>query len=290
MIKTDTTAHKKGNTLTITSLNNFKETGFIADYFQTSTPKKYGIIVLGGSEGGKPNHLANKIAKLGYCVLSLAYFKEGEHLPRELEMISLEYISKAKDWFLQQNDVRSDGIILMGWSKGAELALVLASQNDIYKATIAIAPSSVVWPGLISDWTKQPKSSWSKNNRPLPYVPFAPRIGPPKRISDVYQDSLDKSNIPTNTTIDLKKIKYPVLLLSGGLDTVWPANAMATTILKEINKNIISTKDLCTHYNYPLAGHLLDEKFKLGGTIDDNYKANKDSCNKIEEFLTTINL
>lgn len=277
------------NNFETTHLDDFEKTGFIADYLKSGVRKSYGIIVLGGSEGGKPSRLARKIATMGYNVLSLAYFKEGNVLPKNLEMIPLEYFSRAKNWLLARDEVKNEGIILIGWSKGAELALLLASQENTYKAIIGIAPSSVVWPGVIDDWYRRPLSSWSKNNTPLPHIPFAPRRGAPKKLSDLYQESLDVSTIPMNTTLDFRKIKIPVLLLSGGLDTVWPASNMAKIIYNEINKNSIADFPLCTHYDYPNAGHLLDETFNLGGTKEDNYLANKDAYTKMNDFLKNVN-
>ncbi|KAA1243755.1 acyl-CoA thioester hydrolase/BAAT C-terminal domain-containing protein [Aquimarina sp. RZ0] len=272
----------------VTSLRNFDDIGFEADYFQSSIKGNYGIIILGGSEGGKPTHLANKIASLGYSVLSLAYFNEGEKINKELEMIPLEYFDAAKNWFLKRDEIKQDGLLIVGWSKGAELALVLASLDNSYKGVIGIAPSSVVWPGIIRDWSRPPLSSWSKDGKPLPATPYKTQSKPMQRITDLYKESLIDMTPPINHTIDYSKIKVPTLLFSGSLDIIWPADIMAEAICKEINE-INKKKSLCTHFNYKNAGHLLDEKYNLGGTRENNNKANKDSLDKIKQFLNCIN-
>lgn len=271
------------------SIDDFNETKFIADYFQPSVKGNYAIIVLGGSEGGKPTHLANKIASLGYAVLSLAYFNYGDFLPNELEMIPLEYFDTAKQWLLKKEDIRQDGVLIVGWSKGAELGLVLTSRDNDYKGIIAIAPSSVVWPGIIRDWSRKVSSSWSFDKKPLSCIPYSSQMLSSKKISDLYRQSLENMVAPINETINYKNIKVPTLLLSGSQDIIWPSDQMAQAICKEINSHH-SDELMCYHYNYKNAGHLLDEQFDLGGNKESNGKANRDSFKKIEQFIKKVNI
>lgn len=267
---------------------HLEESGLVGDYLMGNKKQKYGIIVLGGSEGGKPTHLASKIAKLGYNVLSLAYFKEGPHLPVTLETIPLEYFEKAKNWLLQREDIQEQGVILIGWSKGAEASLLLSSLDTGYKAIVGIGASSEVWPGIITDWRKQPKSSWSLKGKEIDYLPFIKINTSPASLTDYYLKSLENKNI-SKSTINLKKIKIPVLLLSGGKDAVWPSNYMSEIIANELNNQINTKKSLCLHFNYEDAGHLLDPKYPTGGTEEANYNASLDVDKKIKEFLNIIN-
>lgn len=262
-----------------------RDVNFVADYYAAVGDKKYGVLVLGGSGGGKPDHLANKIAAMGHSVLSLAYFKES-NLPKELEMIPLEYFEAPKKWLLSQAETRDDGLIIVGWSKGAELSLLLASQDDSYKAIIGIAPSSVVWAGILEDWTKTPSSSWSKNSEPLTFVPFASGVEITKLV-DLYKHSLKDEVSVKNATIKVGNIDSPVLLLTGGFDEIWPANEMAASVCQQMNDG--QSEDLCMHINYDSAGHLLDEEFVIGGTAESNAKANKDSKQKMAQFLKEAN-
>lgn len=262
-----------------------RDVSFVADYYPAVGDKKYGVLVLGGSGGGKPDHLANKIAAMGYSVLSLAYFKEND-LPQELEMIPLEYFEAPKKWLLNQVETSDDGLIIVGWSKGAELSLLLASQDDSYKAIIGIAPSSVVWAGILEDWTQVPSSSWSKNSEPLAFVPFASGVEITKLV-DLYEHSLKEETFVKDATIKVRNIDSPVLLLTGGFDEIWPANEMADAVCQQMNDG--QSDDLCTHVNYDNAGHLLDEAFVIGGTEESNAKANKDSKQKMAQFLKEVN-
>ena len=262
-----------------------KNVGFVADFYPSADKNKYGILVLGGSGGGKPTHLANKIARLGYSVLSLAYFKE-EGLPAELEMIPLEYFDAPKQWLLDNKQTRSDGLIVVGWSKGAELSLLLASRDELYKGVIGIAPSSVIWPGILKDWSKVPSSSWSENSNPLPFVPFATGIEF-KGVADLYEQSLKNKDAVSNAQINVASINSPTLLLTGGLDEIWPAEKMAKFSCDKMNLG--RQIKICNHINYPNAGHLLDEKFIIGGSMEANAAANKSSTQQIRLFLSLEN-
>ncbi len=255
---------------------------FVADYTSAEEAGKYGVLVLGGSGGGKPEHLAKKIADMGYPVLSLAYFKT-EGLPGELNEIPLEYFDAPKEWLQSRSDTKNDGVIVVGWSKGAELALLLASKNTEYKAVVGIAPSNVVWAGILNDWTKVPSSSWTSSDAPLNHVPFAQGVAI-KKLTDLYAASLKQTELVSRARIKAENINAPVLLLSGGQDEIWPAGAMADDVclsMKKAEKN-------CTHIAYPDAGHLLDETIIIGGTKEANAAANIDSKIKISNFLKAI--
>lgn len=259
---------------------------FVADYYQSEIEGNYGVLVLGGSEGGKPNHLAEKIAKLGYSVLALAYFKYKNELPQELQRIPLEYIDEARKWLVSRDEVRKDGVIVVGWSKGAELALVLATDNpDNYKGVIAISPSSAVWPGIINNWSQQPSSSWTKEGKELSFISYKYPRNYKGIVADIYKESLLYTDNNESGFIAMQKLTAPLLLLSGSLDTIWPSDLMSEDMVRKIDK----VKQECYHYNYPLAGHLLDERFALGGAKEENKKANEDAIEKMKDFLQKCN-
>ena len=239
-----------------------KDVEFEADFFPGKLDDTYGVIVLTGSSGGKLNELAATLNEWGHPVLSLAYFdKKGDGgIPKSLELIPLEYINKAKDWLMARDDTKNDGVVLVGLSKGAELALLLAAHSSEYKGVVAVAPSSVVWSGI----PEAPKpitaaaSSWSNNGKSLDFVPYVDR-------AEFRQDgrndmlvwheaSLDRVNNLSRTLIPVEDIKSPLLLLSGGRDTVWPSNAMAASICARMK--VSSINPLCTHINYETAGHM----------------------------------
>lgn len=239
---------------------------FVADYYPGARQGQYGIIVLNGSAGGKNDFMAEKFNAMGYPVLSLAYMDwEGAGtLPSTFEMIPLEYFAPARQWLMDQPGTRDDGVILYGLSKGAELALVLAAHDRAYKAVIATAPSSVVWSGIPAnpgDDYAGVSSSWSLAGAPVPFIPYLHRTefrtGSPTQMLDWHQASLDRASNRDAARIDVANIGGPVLLFSGGKDTVWPSATMGDQVCSTI-VNAGQGRE-CRHVIYPEAPHLLGE-------------------------------
>lgn len=230
--------------------------GIIGTYYKTAqTNANNPILVLGGSEGGIPEKLAKSVADAGHATLAVAYFNKGG-LPTELEEIPLEYFEKAKGW-LQQKHPEAKYITLVGWSKGAELSLLLASKDPTFNRVVAIAPSSVVWAGILKDWQKVPSSSWTEGGSALPFVSFNP-TGPVAGLRDLYAQSLENRNDKNKATISVQDINGDVVLYSGGKDEIWPSSDMAKAICENMAKNNNSN---CSHFDFPGLRHLLDYKF-----------------------------
>ncbi|MFA1819764.1 dienelactone hydrolase family protein [Virgibacillus oceani] len=104
------------------------------------------IIILSGSDGGKQEHAAALLASKGYSAFALSYFGV-EGVPKDLENISLEYFQEATMWLKDHPYVNGD-VNLIGYSRGAELALLLGATFDDYKSIIAGAPSAYITPGM----------------------------------------------------------------------------------------------------------------------------------------------
>jgi uncharacterized protein len=253
--------------------------------------RNLGLLYLGGSEGGKPDaHEPQALAKMGYPVLAVAYFGAAG-LPETLELIPLEYFERAVAALQHDHGLNIDGVVVVGRSKGAELALVLASSDLAIKGVVAISPSSVVWQGLPKEfWPPHPVSSWTLHGDPLPYVPYDYSgtfdESDPQAIYKVYQRSLAQKAVPAESVIPVEKIRGPILLLSGNDDALWPSNQMAENIVARLTTG--GFKFAVSHMNYPEAGHTLNEDFPLGGTPDGNRRARIDSSRRILAFLDTI--
>jgi len=234
--------------------------GFDADHFASESNGRYGVIVLTGSGGGKANDTARLIAEMGYDVLSLAYFdRAGSALvPETLEMIPLEYFDAPKKWLMGRSNTRDDGVVIYGLSKGAELALVLASHDSDYKAVIALAPSHVVWQGNPKDFSDlmSSPSSWSWKGQPLPFVPYVSNEEKESMgFTNRHAASLTNKVAVERALIPVEKIDAPILLLSGGMDATWPASRMGTEICSSANSS--PTDMPCTLLIYEEGDHLL---------------------------------
>ncbi len=225
-------------------------------YPAASTDKRVGVLVLGGSEGGVPERLAKPVVDAGFPVLALAYFN-AQGLPQELERIPLEYFDKAKSWLHKQTKVKSDNLVIVGWSKGAELALILASRDEKVSRVVAIAPSSVSWAGILKDWTKVPDSSWTERGKGLAHVAFKPS-GQVDGLLDLYTQSLENRDDDGKADIPVESIRGSVVLMTGEKDEIWPSNSMAKLICERINSHQV---DGCLHLNFDGLDHLLNYKF-----------------------------
>lgn len=142
------------------------------------------IIVLGGSEGndGFSRSLAPLLANEGFAVLGLPYYSpdrgEGQlipGLPALFSEIQVDRLEQVLTW--AQSDLRVDAerIGLWGNSKGAEFALIAASNYPWIDAVTAIVPPDVVLEGFGTGQVERTgTSSFALNSRPLDFVPTGP--------------------------------------------------------------------------------------------------------------------
>lgn len=266
---------------------NVNEYEFAADFYDNGGEQpSIGVLVLGGSEGGKPTRQATGFAKAGYPVLSLAYFKAPQ-TPDYLDMIPLEYFDKPIEWLAKTERVQGRGIVVVGSSKGAELALLLASRHSQITGVIATSPSSVVFQGIPQVFWP-PRSSWSYEGKGIPFVPYDASQGvDPTHLLPLYRLSLAQTEAVAKATIEVEKINGPILLLTGSDDAMWPASEMAEAITERLKANAFPHS--YRHINYQDAGHTLNEFFMLGGTKEGNQKARLDSERQIADFLSKQN-
>ncbi len=245
------------NTSATASAVEVKTAEFVAQFYHADlTDDRPVVLVLGGSEGGLPDKLAQPIANAGYKVLSLAYFKAPK-LPEELEKIPLEYFDAAINWLATHTDLQANGLTVVGWSKGAELSLLLASRDERINRVVAIAPSSVVWAGILKDWTQTPGSSWTLQGDELTHVPFRPS-GEVTGLLDLYTQSLQNRADGGQADIPVENIKAQVSLMTGADDDIWPSPQMAESICQRMSKQRSGS---CNHLNYPRLDHLLGYQF-----------------------------
>jgi dienelactone hydrolase len=195
------------------------------------------VLILGGSNGGLYEWLAQLFASNGFAALTLAYFGHRD-LPRELIDIPLEYFRKATAWLKGHPRIGPDRIALVGGSKGAEAALLLASVYPDYRVVVAWVPAAHVWQGI--SMNPKPASSWSRGGESWPYIKW---VFTPENMADYQQGKLDsfrfcyelglKNAAPDeieNAVIPVENINAPILLVSGTDDQTWPSAEFAAEI------------------------------------------------------------
>lgn len=247
------------------------------------------IIFVGGSEGGFPiGHNYSKYTDKGIPCLSLAYFNT-KNTPETFNAISLEYFYSAIKYFKSLTDVQDKKIIIFGYSKGAELSLLLASKTNDINGVIAINPSNVIFqsPGSLKE--DKINSSWTYLKEELPFIRLNKEIfneSRGKRFKKLYEDGLNKANNLDQAIINVENINGPILLLSGTEDIVWPATYMSDEIIKRLVSKKFPFK--YKHIAYEGAGHTLNEFIKMGGSFSDNKFARKDANIQITTFIDSI--
>ena len=262
------------------------EKAFHAEYFAPQgTSKKLAVLVLGGSDGGIPSRRARWLSENGFHALALAYFKT-DRTPAYLDMIPLEYFDSPILWLRQRLGEQGGFLLVMGESKGAELALLLASKKPEISGVVAYVPSFVVFQGMPKSLSP-PRSSWSYMGAGVPFVPYDfNHLSDPDNILSIYRNSLKQTASVRRAMIPVDKINGPILLFSAQNDQVWPSAEMSEAIIRSLDDKHF--KYYCRHINYENAGHTMSEYYMMGGTEQGNRKARIDSAEKTIKFLNNI--
>ncbi|GAA2747175.1 acyl-CoA thioester hydrolase/BAAT C-terminal domain-containing protein [Kitasatospora cinereorecta] len=188
-----------------------------------------GVVVLAGSSGRVDRQRARLLAEQGILALAVRWFG-GPGQPPGICEVPLETFVTAVD-LLQERGARRIGLV--GFSKGAEAALLTAVHDPRVDAVVALSPTSLVWgnvgPG--TDGQDRPyRCSWTWRGRPLPFVPHddawlkGRQSDGPVAIRGWYEQSertfaahLDAAAIP------VERARADLLLIAGGDDRMWPS-------------------------------------------------------------------
>ena len=119
-------------------------------FYHLDKETTHSILLLGGSEGVANPMLpiAACLANKGFNVLSLQYFSPAgdpdprKELPAFLRLIPVEYIDSGIDWLCNMSETAD--VSIMGFSRGAELALLTSTLNEKVKKVITVSPSVYV--------------------------------------------------------------------------------------------------------------------------------------------------
>jgi uncharacterized protein len=219
----------------------------VADlYLPESTHKVPVVIAIGGSEGGLGTGDANGELLAPHClaVLGLAYFK-ADGLPPTLDHIPLEYFIEAVDYVATVPSIDASRIGFVGGSRGAELALQLASREPRIRSLVATTPSIVAWYGRTTN-----RSAWTLGGQDIPAL----SLGLDDNATSVARFTAalaDKVKV-RNAIPALERINGPVLLVSATEDQVWPSTSMSQDIVAYLKDHHFPYT--VTHRSYP-TGH-----------------------------------
>ncbi|TDF34935.1 acyl-CoA thioester hydrolase [Alteromonadaceae bacterium M269] len=204
------------------------------------------VIILNGSSGGNlfasPQYrsILTQFNEHGLSVASIGYFGT-KNTPSRPVKLSLDDIYDRIMVLAEDEKINRQCIALFGFSKGAELALLLGSHFDNIKQTVAIYPSHVSWNALRSP-TSQP--AWLLDGKPLDYID-APLLSWnmlsglfTKNYVEAFDSALSKASTAQidNSRIPVENLQGPLFLVSAKSDEIWPSNRMALEIVEYLNE------------------------------------------------------
>jgi dienelactone hydrolase len=225
------------------------------------------LILLHGSQGGSDPEFAwyaQLWAKLGYSVLAYCYFdcdRKPGALPASLKTVETSGVLEAVAW-LRQQPFNNGNVAVLGFSMGAELALIVGSLEDkrAPDALIAHSPGEFFDPPFNPNWVKP--SCWTcighcktaAPRAPDPNFAWHPYCGPDTPDTLDYARSgwlVHGMSVPSGTRIPIEKFDGPILLIQGENDTAWHGRGQTHDIEESLKKSGKSP----TSYYFPGAGH-----------------------------------
>ncbi|XP_065695043.1 acyl-coenzyme A amino acid N-acyltransferase 2-like isoform X2 [Patagioenas fasciata] len=245
-----------------------------------------GVIDLFGGAGGLIEFRAGLLATRGFAVLALAFFAY-EDLPPTLAQLDMEYFEEAAELLLRQPKVRGPGLGVIGVSKGAEVALAMATFLPQVVATVWINGTAFLHgnPLLYRDLR-------------IPSIPYFV-----ERIVFVEMGALDNSAIfgdpqdpmYSSSAIPTEKISGKVLFVVGEADRGFNSKLFAQLAMARMSPAS------CRLLSYPGAGHLIEppgsplcsvssirgtpKPVVWGGEAQAHAKAQEHSWQEIIQFL-----
>lgn len=279
-----------------------RDDGLVGEFhFQPGARNAPAVLLLNGSDGGMPSARdAGDLATAGFPTLSLACFKDWngrpDGVPDSLNEIPLEYVFRALDWMKAQSQVDPRRIVLAGLSRGAELALLVASMRNDVAGVAAFSPSSVVWRGVPSPDAPnaEPRSAWTLAGRPLPFQVDVPDPSQPTR------RSFERAAANPEARIAVEDIHGRVLLVSSKADQIWPSDVYADEIAARLRSEgrppawnvqfadashlLMGTGPGMTRLTIPETAFSID----FGGTAEGTALARGDAWRMLKHFIRSL--
>jgi pimeloyl-ACP methyl ester carboxylesterase len=205
------------------------------------SPKRPLLVAMGGAEGGNPwagpraQTMRNLFLADGYAFLALGYFG-APGTPEKLDRIAIDAVRDAILKAAQDPAVDARCIALIGGSKGAELALLMASRYPDIKAVAAVVPGSAVFVGHTDQFDT---GSFSENGVELPYVPMTEKAVPALLAGDkrkVFDLMMEDKAAVARARIPVEKINGPVFFLSATQDELWASKEMSDQMMETLKQ------------------------------------------------------
>ncbi|MCL6698226.1 prolyl oligopeptidase family serine peptidase [Sphingomonas sp. NSE70-1] len=271
--------------------------GVLGNYFPAAGEGPHpAVLLLGGSEGGLSQGAQAQALLLqaeGFSTLQLAYHN-APGKSAKLVNIPLEDFYRALDWLKKQPGVDAGRIAIVGYSKGAEAGLLVATRYPGIGAAVLGMPSSVVWDGMSAEnyVLGSFSSSWSEKGEPVAHLAYKGQPGS-EGLMPVFVNGLKELDSNPDAAIPVEKYNGPLMLICGEAEKLWPSCPMTDQIVERAKAKgapqpvVLRYKDA----GHGVAGAPRSAASKdawvskLGGTEEGNWVARADSWPKVVAFL-----
>jgi len=218
---------------------------FVGEFFYSNNPKNKTVVWLGGSGS---NLVVNSLvcaplASRSFNVLSLPFFGE-KGLPDKLSRIPLEYFEKVFAWLAKHPITAGKEFSILGMSKGAEAALLLASRYPFIHRMVLWAPHAYCFQGI----AYKNESSWTYEGENVPYIEMKNMWviehmlscmvkNQPFGFTPVFKKSLARAKNKESARIKLENIQADLLMVTSTDCGMWNTYDGSVEIMDTLRKN-----------------------------------------------------
>ncbi|WP_395054179.1 acyl-CoA thioester hydrolase/BAAT C-terminal domain-containing protein [Flavobacterium sp.] len=202
--------------------------------------KKQPLIVgLAGSEGGNAwtsdywKKTRDQFTEKGYAFLAIGYFG-CKNTSAILDKIAIEDVHNAILEASKNKKINKNKIAIVGGSRGADLALLVASYYKNIKCVVGFVTSHAVFPGHTQEFNS---SCWTYQGKELPFIPVNEEAVPFLIKGDLrgtFEAMLKDTVAEEKSLIKVENSKAPILLLSATKDEICPSTQMAEKIIARL--------------------------------------------------------
>jgi len=281
---------------------------FVGELFYSDQPDRKTIVWFAGSGGGLGINslVCAPLASHGFNVLSVPFFGE-KGLPAQLSRIPLEYFEKVFHWLSNNPITAGKDIQILGMSKGAELALILASRYPLITRVAVWAPHAYSFQGI----AYKNESSWTYAGKDLPFIRLKNRWvfgnvldgfikNEPFEFASVYKKGITVAKNKEAARIKVEEAQADLLLFTSKDCGMWNTHDGSVEIIETLRKctylhhyDLIVYEDAGEPYLVPyvfpagmnsvkMAPRLV---LAMGGTLEGNAHARVDAWEKAIEFF-----
>jgi len=283
---------------------------FVGEFFYSDNPQNKTILWLGGSGSNMAINslVCAPLASRGFNVLAVPFFGE-KGLPERLSRIPLEYFEKVFAWLAKHPLTAGKEFGILGMSKGAEAALVLASRYPFIHRMVLWAPHAYCFQGI----AYKNESSWTYEGKDLPYIELKNLWvlenmlscmikNEPFGFTHTFKKGLARAKNKESARIKLENAQADLLMVTGKDCGMWNTYDGCIEIMDTLQRNkyphsydLVVYEDAGEPYLVPYVIPVGINSMKMaprlvlstGGTLQGNAYAQADAWKRAIEFFNS---